>query len=152
MYENSSMFLSFSNKSILTVAQPHTIGLALHDNPLAILMWVGEKFIEASNPENQSDPSWTHAILTTASLYYFSNCIMSSMLPYYENIEHDKFAEFVVQPENRIKVPFGYTSFFWDTEPSSRRAVGRTGELVFYKGMYCFMRIPFNVALMNYRA
>ncbi|OJJ79309.1 epoxide hydrolase family protein [Aspergillus glaucus CBS 516.65] len=114
--------------------RPHTIGLALHDNPLGILMWVGEKFIEASNPENQSDPSWTHAILTTASLYYFSNCIMSSMLPYYENVEHDKFAEFVVQPENRIKVPFGYTSFFWDTEPSSRRAVERTGELVFYRG------------------
>lgn len=53
---------------------------------------------------------------------------MSSMLTYYENVQHDKFAEFVVQPENRIKVPFGYTSFIWDTEPSSRR--------VFYKGVY----------------
>lgn len=145
------MFSPCSNKTILTAVQPHTIGLALHDNPLGILMWVGEKFIEASNAENQSDPSWTHAILTTASLYYFSNCIMTSMLPYYENVEHDKFPEFVMQPENRIKVPFGYTSFFWDTEPSSRRAVERTGDLVFYRGVYCFMRILFNVVLTNHR-
>lgn len=77
---------------------------------------------------------------------------MTSMLPYYENVEHDKFAEFVVQPENRIKVPFGYTSFFWDTEPSSKRAVERTGELVFYRGVYYFMRTLFNVVLTHYRA
>ena len=38
-----------------------------------------------------------------------------------------------MEPHNRITVPFGYTSFFWDTEPSSKRAVELTGNLVFYK-------------------
>lgn len=127
--------LPWLSRFILTTFKPHTIGIALHDNPVGILMWVGEKFIEAANPENQKHPSWTHAILTTASLYYFSGCIMPSMLTYYENVQHDKFAEFVVKPENRIQFPFGCTSFFWDTEPSSRRAVERTGNLVFYKGV-----------------
>ncbi|OLN81014.1 putative epoxide hydrolase 7 [Colletotrichum chlorophyti] len=113
--------------------RPHTIGIALHDNPMGILMWVGEKFNEASNPENQAKSFWTKAILTTASLYYFTGCILPSMLPYYESPTHDKFAEFALKEENQIKVPFGYTSFFWDTEPSSKRAVERTGNLVFYK-------------------
>lgn len=38
-----------------------------------------------------------------------------------------------MEPHNRITVTFGYTSFFWDTEPSSKRAVELTGNLVFYK-------------------
>lgn len=114
-------------------SRPHTIGIALHDNPVGILMWVGEKYNEAANPDNQASPFWEKAILTTASLYFFSGCIMPSMLPYYENGRHDKFAEYAMQPENRIKIPFGYTSHFWDTEPSSKRAVERTGNLVFYR-------------------
>lgn len=97
-------------------------------------MWIGEKYIEASNPETQKQPFWTKAILTTASLYYFTGCIMPSMLCYYENIGHENFTAFVMEPRNRVRVPFGYTSFIWDTEPSSKRAVERTGNLVYYKG------------------
>ena len=98
-------------------------------------MWVGEKYNEAADPKTQERPFWTTAILTTASLYFFTDCIMPSMLCYYENAYHENFAEFALRPENRIKVPFGYTSFYWDTEPSSRRAVERTGNLVFYRGL-----------------
>jgi hypothetical protein len=101
---------------------------------MGILMWIGEKYNEAADPEKQKRPFWTEAILTTASLYYFTGCIMPSMLTYYENIPHEEFASFTTSPENRIKVPYGYTSFFWDTEPSSKRAVERTGNLVYYKG------------------
>ncbi|PWY96223.1 epoxide hydrolase [Aspergillus sclerotioniger CBS 115572] len=120
--------------------RPHTIGIALHDNPMGILMWAGEKYNEAADPKAQEQPFWTKAILTTASLYYFTNCIMPSILCYYENAYHENayhenFAEFGLRPENRIKVSFGYTSFYWDTEPSSRRAVERTGNLVFYRDM-----------------
>ncbi|KAL0944676.1 putative epoxide hydrolase [Colletotrichum truncatum] len=113
--------------------RPHTIGIALHDNPMGILMWVGEKFNEAANPENQSKPFWTKAILTTASLYYFTGCILPSMLPYYEGPTHDMFPELAAMEEHHIKVPFGYTSFLWDTEPASKRGVERTGNLVFYR-------------------
>ncbi|KAH8435133.1 epoxide hydrolase family protein [Aspergillus melleus] len=113
--------------------RPHTIGIALHDNPIGILMWAGEKYNEAADPEKQKHPFWTKAILTTASLYYFTGCIMPSMLCYYENLRHEHFAEFAIQPENRIRIPFGFSSFFWDTEPASKRAVERTGNLVFYR-------------------
>lgn len=101
---------------------------------MGILMWVGEKYNEAANPENQKHPFWTKAILTTASLYYFTNCIMPSMLCYSENVHHEDFGKFAVQPENRIVSPFGFTSFYWDADYSAKRAVERTGNLVFYKG------------------
>jgi len=43
-------------------------------------MWVGEKYIEAADPEKQKLPSWSQAILTTVTLYYFTDCVMPSML------------------------------------------------------------------------
>ena len=101
---------------------------------MGILTWVGEKYNEAAGPENQRKPYWTRVILTTATLYYFTDCIMPSMLCYYENVRHENFASFAMKPDNRITIPFGYTSFYWDTEPSSKRAVERTGNLVYYKG------------------
>lgn len=114
--------------------RPHTIGFGFNDNPVAIMMWVGEKYNEAAGPENQKKRYWTQHILATSSIYYFTDCIMPSMLCYYENVRHEHFADFAMEPQNRITVPFGYTSFYWDTEPSSKRAVERTGNLVFYKG------------------
>jgi pimeloyl-ACP methyl ester carboxylesterase len=111
--------------------RPHTIGVALQDNPVGILTWVGEKYIEASNPAKyNNDPSWNQIILTQASLYYFSGCIMTSMLPYYENLTHAEFGRFQMAEENKITVPLGYTSFFWDTEPGTKRGVERTGNLL----------------------
>ncbi|KAL2850956.1 Alpha/Beta hydrolase protein [Aspergillus pseudodeflectus] len=88
---------------------------------------------EAANPENQKHASWKEAILTTASLYYFTDCIMPSALCYYENVRHEHFAEFTQDPVNRVQVPFGYSSFHWDVDFSSKRAVEKTGNLVFYR-------------------
>ncbi|KAL4955673.1 Alpha/Beta hydrolase protein [Aspergillus filifer] len=113
--------------------RPHTIGFALHDNPIGILMWAGEKYNEAAAPENQIKASWKEAILATVSLYYFTGCIMPSMLCYYENVQHDKFPAYTCQPENYVNVPFGYSSSHYDLDFASKREVEKTGNLVFYK-------------------
>jgi hypothetical protein len=68
-------------------SRPHTIGFALADNPVGILAWVGEKYEEAVFPDRLNEPEWDREILITASLYFFSGCIMTSMLPYYENVK-----------------------------------------------------------------
>lgn len=38
-----------------------------------------------------------------------------------------------MEEENLIKCPFGYSSYGYDTAPNSKRAVERTGKLVFYR-------------------
>ena len=119
--------------AVMMRTRPHTIGWMLQDNPVGIMVWLGEKYNEAADPAKQSIDEWKKHILTTVSLYYFSDCIMTSSLPYFENVRHEKFAEFAMLPENRITIPFGYTSFYWDTEPNSKRAAERTGKLVFYR-------------------
>jgi hypothetical protein len=115
-------------------SRPQTIGIALADNPVGILSWVGEKFVEAAAPSKFDDTEWDQSILITASLYYFSECIMTSMLPYYENVQHAGFGDYFLAKENYIGVPMGYTSFLYDTRPGTLRTARLTGNLVFYKG------------------
>jgi pimeloyl-ACP methyl ester carboxylesterase len=118
-------------------SRPQTISIALADNPVGILSWVGEKFVEAAAPSKLEDSDWDQSILITASLYYFSDCIMTSMLPYYENVQHAGFGHYFLAKENYIGVPMGYTSFLYDTRPGTSRTAKLTGNLVFYEGELC---------------
>lgn len=97
-------------------------------------MWVGEKYEELSHPNTLKKASWTEDILTTVSLYYFSGCIMPSMLPYVENVRHHQFAEVATDPANRITVPMGFTSYKYDSQPATKWSVERTANLTFYRG------------------
>ena len=119
--------------AVLMRTRPHSLGWMLQDNPYGLLAFVGEKYEEASNPEVHKTQKWKDHILTTVCLYYFTDCIMSSALIYYENTPHHLFASYATAEENKIKCPFGYSSYIYDTAPNSKRAVERTGNLVFYK-------------------
>lgn len=119
--------------AVLMRTRPQSLGWMAQDNPLGLLAFVGEKYQEACSPEVYNTPKWRHHVLVTVCLYYFTNCITTSALVYYENTPHHLFASYVVAEENKIKCPFGYTSYYYDTAPNSKRAVERTGNLVFYK-------------------
>ncbi|KAJ9604108.1 hypothetical protein H2200_011631 [Cladophialophora chaetospira] len=122
--------------AVVMRTRPQTIGVALNDNPVGILAWVGEKYIEAVHPSklDPPDPEWDQAILTTCALYCFTDCIMTSSLPYYEGVKHADFGNFFLKKENYVGVPMGYTSFLYDTRPGTERSVKKTGNLVFYNG------------------
>ena len=119
--------------AVLMRTRPHALAWMLADNPLGLLAFVGEKYIEASNPAIQNTDKWKDHILTTVCLYYFTSCIASSALVYYENVPHHEFAKYTMAEENAIRCPFMYTSYWFDTAPNSKRAVERTGRLVAYK-------------------
>lgn len=119
--------------AVLMRTRPHCVGWMLQDNPLGLMAFIGEKYDEAANPSTQARSSWKDHILTTVCLYYFTNCIMTSCLLYFENPPHHEFAAQAMREESLIKCPFGYTSFWYDTAPNIKWAVERTGNLVFYR-------------------
>lgn len=59
--------------------KPSTIGLALASSPVALLSWIGEKFLVWSDP--QTTPS-LELILTNVSIYWFSRCYPTSIWCY----------------------------------------------------------------------
>ncbi|WVQ81621.1 hypothetical protein IAT38_003745 [Cryptococcus sp. DSM 104549] len=57
--------------------RPSTVGLAIGSSPIALLAWIGEKYLAWSD----KDPS-EETILTIVSLYWFTDCFASSLYTY----------------------------------------------------------------------
>lgn len=119
--------------------RPQTIGVAFNDNPVGIMMFVGEKYNELSDPDlgtaTLDKMRFNDDVCTTLSLYFFTPpSIMTSMLCYYNNVRHEKYTEFNSKPENLIQVPLGVSTFPWDAYPVPEEAAKTTGNLQWYKG------------------
>lgn len=85
--------------SEIQATRPDTLAVGLNDSPAGLLAWILEKFHEWSGPDFQE--SWTvDEILTTVSLYWFTQTIGSSFLPYFDGRRHD-------QPLPIVDVPVG---------------------------------------------
>lgn len=57
--------------------KPSTIGFVLRSNPLALLAWIGEKFLDWTDV----DPSIT-TVLEFVSLYWLSRCSSTNLWSY----------------------------------------------------------------------
>jgi len=78
----------------MQATQPFTIGLALNDSPIGLLIWLGEKYHTHVDPTYDLPPS---TLITTISIYYHTHTFASSCLPYHEN------ASMFAAPPARIK-------------------------------------------------
>ena len=103
-----------------------TIGLVLGSNPLALLAWMGEKYLEWSD----NDPS-LDTILEAVSLYWFTNTIARCLYTYRQYYEgkassHDS-------PQYYIDKPFGYLLFPKEIMPVPKAWAETTGDLSFFR-------------------
>lgn len=122
--------------------RPQTIGIALSDHPVGIMMWVGEKYHELVDPgyRDLEDKRFCDDLCTTLCLYYFTSpSIMTSTLCYTFNVRHEDYVEFNTNPKNLIKAPFGFSSFRWDISPVSERCAATTGNCKWFKGEWRFV-------------
>jgi hypothetical protein len=120
--------------------RPQTIGVAFNDNPVGIMMFVGEKYHELADPKlgtaTLEKKEWLDDVCTTLSLYFFTPpSIMTSMLCYYNNVRHEVYTEFNAKEENLIRVPLGVSTFPFDAFPVPRKGVESTAtDLRFFRG------------------
>jgi pimeloyl-ACP methyl ester carboxylesterase len=85
--------------SAIQSTRPDTLAVGLNDSPAGLLAWLVEKFHEWSGPDFET--SWPRDdILTTTSLYWFTQSIGTSFLPYFHGRIHDK-------PIPLVDVPVG---------------------------------------------
>ncbi|KAI1772526.1 alpha/beta-hydrolase [Hypoxylon cercidicola] len=120
--------------------KPSTIGLVLSTNPLALLAWIGEKFLDWTDEDPPLD-----TILASVTLCWFTGCYPTSIWPYRRLIApgfgmHDN-------PAWRIEKPLGYSWFPKELAPTPRAWVVMTGNLVFFRqhergGHFAAMECP----------
>ncbi|OAG11310.1 alpha/beta-hydrolase [Paraphaeosphaeria sporulosa] len=133
--------------------RPQTIGVAFNDNPVGIMMFIGEKYQELADPTLKTatldNKQFNHDLCTTLSLYFFTPpSIMTSMLCYYNNVRHEVYTEFNAKEENLIRVPLGVSTFPYDAFPVPKAGAETTAtNLQFFKeydhgGHFACMECP----------
>ncbi|KAJ5619978.1 hypothetical protein N7510_003962 [Penicillium lagena] len=126
--KRSDEFLRLGSSYALQHAtKPSTIGLVLATNPLSLLAWIGEKFLDWTDDNPPLDE-----ILASVTLYWLTETFSRSIYPY-----RQLFTPGVVgaheNPEWYIKKPFGFSWFPKEIAPIPRSWVATTGNLVFYR-------------------
>ncbi|KAH0497617.1 hypothetical protein TgHK011_004910 [Trichoderma gracile] len=113
-----------------TKESPNTIGLALYDNPVGQLAWIGEKFLNWSDPRAGTGPSvLTHnEILATVSFYYLTKSFNSAGFIYYQN--QNGFATEYTKAQT--DAPLLFSSFKYNVAFWPPALVKKTGNLVVY--------------------
>ncbi|GAA5820521.1 hypothetical protein JCM3770_002284 [Rhodotorula araucariae] len=110
---------------------PRTPAYALNDSPIGLLAWIGEKMIPGINEASaQPNPTLNRdALYTTLSLYWFTNSIGTSFLPYSLN---PHFSTFLTSPRYRLP-NFALSSFPGELFSPTPRDAARTGVMRWYK-------------------
>ncbi|KAH6643082.1 epoxide hydrolase-like protein [Boeremia exigua] len=102
--------------------RPSTIGNVLSSSPLALLAWIGEKFLEWSD----TDPDLSH-ILTNISLYWFTSSILTSLQPY-RQLHGQSGISFVY-----IEKPVGFSFFPYELFPGIKHVLDKGANIVTYE-------------------
>lgn len=105
--------------------RPATIGLAISSSPLALLAWIGEKYIEWSDGELP-----LHHILDAASLYWLTDTFPRSIFPYRNGGSPP--SDLHSSQEYFLNIPMGYSHFPKDIAPAPIAWVKTTGNLIWH--------------------
>ncbi|ROT35056.1 alpha/beta-hydrolase [Sodiomyces alkalinus F11] len=116
---------------LLQLNTPNTIGLALYDSPVGQLAWIGEKYIDWSDPSAGVPPSLLtrREVLRCVSLYYLTHTFVSSIYTYAQNPM--AFRHAYTKPPTTAPLllsQFKYNVGFWP-----RQVVETVGNLVEYR-------------------
>ncbi|TKA74466.1 hypothetical protein B0A55_05240 [Friedmanniomyces simplex] len=98
-----------------------TIGLALSASPLALLAWIGEKFLEWTD----DDPP-LEQILESVTLYWLTDTFPRCIYPYRGMFEKDR------PPPEYVSKPSGYSLFPKELVPVPRTWAAGTANIVSY--------------------
>ncbi|KZF25282.1 alpha/beta-hydrolase [Xylona heveae TC161] len=104
-----------------------TIGFVLSSSPLALLAWIGEKFLEWTD----EDPP-LETILESITLYWLTETFPTAIYPYRESQDLNA-VDTHANPQWHIKKPFGFSYFPREITPSPRSWIAQTGNLVFFR-------------------
>lgn len=108
--------------------RPLTLAYGLADSPAGLMAWIVEKFAEYCDPASSlSDDT----LLTTASIYWFTNTIASSVRLYLES----RHTPLTFEPGERLTTPTAIAQFPFDLPLPPRSWVERVYPVVRWSHM-----------------
>ncbi|KAJ7794168.1 Alpha/Beta hydrolase protein [Mycena olivaceomarginata] len=120
---------SGASYSFEQATRPSPLSFALASSPLALLAWIGEKFMDWTD----EDPP-LKTILESVSLYWLTDTIATSFYAYRDTTPVEaNHIDLSSNPKWYITKPFGFSAFPKEIVPSPRSWIEMTGNLVFYR-------------------
>ncbi|PNS18936.1 hypothetical protein CAC42_6031 [Sphaceloma murrayae] len=105
-----------------------TVGLVLSSSPIAMLAWIGEKFLEWSDEDPPLD-----RILESVSLYWLTDTFPRCIYPYRSLFGPNRLAMTKAsEPKTPNTKPMGFSWFPGELIPSPISWIAKTGNLVHY--------------------
>ena len=109
--------------------RPQTLADALNDSPVGLAAWLVEKFVRWSDCDGNVEKRFTKdELLTHVTLYWATETIGSSFLPYYD-LAHAGAARWVLEKAKEwthvLRVPAGFTLFAKDLTHPPREWAAR---------------------------
>ncbi|QRV78072.1 epoxide hydrolase [Ceratobasidium sp. AG-Ba] len=110
--------------------RPATIGLGLYDNPIGQLAWMGEKYLEYSDPQYGVPPSTitNNTILTAVSIYYLTRTFETAANIYFQNPAG--FQQQLLKAVNDI--PMGFSEYPYEGMFYPKFYLAEMGNLVYH--------------------
>ncbi|OJZ86839.1 hypothetical protein ASPFODRAFT_46366 [Aspergillus luchuensis CBS 106.47] len=110
--------------------RPSTIGHVLSSSPIALLAWIGEKYLQWVDK-----PLPSETILEMVSLYWLTESFPRAIHTYRETTPTASAPNgaTMLQKELYIHKPFGFSFFPKDLCPVPRSWIATTGNLVFFR-------------------
>ena len=106
-----------------------TIGLTLSSSPLALLCWIGEKYLEWTDETPSTDE-----ILDSVMLYWVTETFPRCIYPYIEYFGRGGDSTvFHSHPEYHCQKPIGYSYFPFELAPIPLAWAKTTGNIVWHR-------------------
>jgi microsomal epoxide hydrolase len=116
-----------------------TIGFALAASPVALLAWIGEKFLEWTDKDPDVDE-----ILRSVSLYWLTDTFPRCIYPYRQLVSGDTSSS----ESEHIKKPFGFSYFPHEVLLSPKSWIAAKGNLVWFRA-HDHVRVRHRVRYMS---
>lgn len=107
--------------------RPATIGHVLASSPLALLAWIGEKYLEWPDA-----PLSKEAILELITLYWFTESFPRAIYPYRESNPVPRQPKLSMTKELYLHKPLGFSYFPQELMPVPKSWIEKTGNLVYF--------------------
>ncbi|KAL6875036.1 alpha/beta-hydrolase [Trichoderma novae-zelandiae] len=147
---NAAFGMTGASHAVWHATRPATAGLVIMASPLAMLAWIGEKFLywtdPASFPPSPGDPAASssgekhpHSVrlmdeaIAEAALYYLTGCASTSLYPYRALFAKGRHR--AAGSSTLISAPkiLGYSWFRRELIVAPKEWMAKTGNLVFFK-------------------
>ncbi|OKL55701.1 hypothetical protein UA08_09051 [Talaromyces atroroseus] len=128
--KRAEWFFTYGTAYYLSHAtHPSTVSHILSTSPVALLAWIGEKFLDWPDKRH---PIPLQTILKEVTLYWLTETFPRSIYTYRESYPTPP-VPYVQSPELHIHKPLGFSYYPQEIMPAPKSWVESTGNLVFWK-------------------